>query len=86
MRFPIAVVLLAALAAPAQQNHRVDPITGLPIQEEDVRLPSGKLQREEILKAEYEKSLVEARELSKLADELNWIWRRTIAMFYPSPR
>ena len=37
---------------------------------EDVRLPNGKLQREEILKADYQKSLEDARELSKLADEL----------------
>lgn len=37
---------------------------------EDVRLPNGKLQKEEILKADFHKSLEEARELSKLADEL----------------
>jgi hypothetical protein len=36
----------------------------------DVRLPSGKSQREEILKAEYEKALKEAAELSKLAEDL----------------
>ena len=37
---------------------------------EDVRLPNGKLQRDEILKADFQKSLDDARELSKLADEL----------------
>ena len=37
---------------------------------EDVRLPNGKLQRDEIVKADYQKSLDDARELSKLADEL----------------
>ena len=37
---------------------------------EDVRLPNGKLQREEILKADYQKNLEDARALSKLADEL----------------
>ena len=37
---------------------------------EDARLPNGKLQRDEILKAEFQKSLDDARELSKLADEL----------------
>jgi hypothetical protein len=36
----------------------------------DVRLPSGKSPREEILKAEYEKALKEAAELSKLAEDL----------------
>ena len=38
--------------------------------EEDVRLPNGKLQRDEIAKAEFQKSLDDARALSKLADEL----------------
>jgi hypothetical protein len=37
---------------------------------EDARLPNGKLQRDEILKAEFQKSLDDARELSKLAEEL----------------
>lgn len=33
-------------------------------------MPNGKLQRDEILKADFQKSLDDARELSKLADEL----------------
>ena len=33
-------------------------------------MPNGKLQRDEILKADYQKSLEDARELSKLADDL----------------
>jgi hypothetical protein len=37
---------------------------------EDARLPNGKLQRDEILKAEFQKSLEDARELSKLAEAL----------------
>jgi hypothetical protein len=37
---------------------------------EDIKLPSGKSQRDEILKAEHQKSLEDARELSRLADEL----------------
>lgn len=36
----------------------------------DVRLPNGKLQRDEILKAEHAKSIDDARELAKLADEV----------------
>ena len=39
-------------------------------QEEEVRLPSGKLQREEILKAEHEKSVKDAAEIIKLAEAL----------------
>ena len=38
--------------------------------EEDVRLPNGKLQRDEILKAEHEKSLKDAGDLIRLAQEL----------------
>jgi len=69
MRLPLPLVLACALVSPAQQNP--------PSQQqrpsepsEDVRLPNGKLQREEILKAEYQKSLDDARELSRLADVL----------------
>ena len=38
--------------------------------QDDPKLPNGKSQRDEILKAEHQKSLEDARELSKLADEL----------------
>lgn len=36
----------------------------------EVRLPNGKLQKDEILKAEHAKNLEDARQLSRLADEL----------------
>ncbi len=39
-------------------------------QEPDVRLPSGKSQKEEILKADHKKSLRDAAEIVKLAEEL----------------
>jgi hypothetical protein len=56
-----------ALAMPAQPP----PLHPRPGDEpEDVRLPNGKLQRDEILKADFQKSLEDARALSKLADEL----------------
>jgi hypothetical protein len=64
------LILAAALALQAQQAQapHVPPLAeGAP---EDVRLPSGKMQREEILKYDYQKSLEDARALSKLADEL----------------
>lgn len=41
-----------------------------PREQEEVRLPSGKLQREEILKAEHEKSVKDAAEIVKLAEAL----------------
>jgi hypothetical protein len=68
----MTLILTVALLLPAQQAQP-------PVQQrstfpeaapEDVRLPSGKLQREEILKYDYQKSLEDARALSKLADEL----------------
>ncbi len=38
--------------------------------EHDPKLPNGKSQREEIIKADYEKNLEEAAALAKLAEEL----------------
>jgi len=66
----IASLLLLPLAIPAQQNlpDRQIPTNEAPT--EDVRLPNGKLQREEILKADYQKTLADARALSKLSGEL----------------
>jgi hypothetical protein len=64
------LILTATILLPAQQAQSPH---GPPIPEgppEDVRLPSGKMQREEILKSDYQKSLEDARALSKLADEL----------------
>ena len=64
----IALLFSLALAATAQQG---PPVHSLPPETpEEVRLPNGKLQREEILKADYQKNLEDARALSKLADEL----------------
>jgi hypothetical protein len=60
--------LVLAIALPAQSPQ---PPPHPPAEDpEPVRLPSGKLQSDEILKADYQKSLDDARELAKLADEL----------------
>jgi len=48
------------------QAPRVPPVEGA----EDTRLPSGKSQRDEILKAEHEQNLKDAGKLAELADEL----------------
>ena len=69
MRLVFVLVMAFALASSAQ-NPPLPGQTGEPQRSEDVRLPNGKLQRDEILKAEYQKSLEDARELSRLADEL----------------
>jgi hypothetical protein len=64
----IVFFLSLALTGTAQQG---PPERSLPPEPpEDVRLPNGKLQREEILKADYQKTLEDVRALSKLADEL----------------
>jgi hypothetical protein len=63
---PLALALAMSAQIPSAQNPR--PATTDP--SEDVRLPNGKLQRDEIVKADYQKSLDDARELAKLADQL----------------
>ena len=65
MRILLALSLALAISAqtPPRPREAEDP-------PEDARLPNGKLQRDEILKADFQKSLDDARELSKLADEL----------------
>jgi hypothetical protein len=68
MRSRIVLFLFLALALTAQQNPPERPLP--PETPEDVRLPNGKLQRDEILKADYQKTIEDARVLSKLADEL----------------
>jgi hypothetical protein len=67
-RIVLILTVMAALQGQQAQPPHVPPLAeGAP---EDVRLPSGKMQREEILKSDYRKSLEDARALSKLADEL----------------
>ena len=61
----ISIVILAAFLMPGQErvNRRHDDPA-------DVRLPNGKSQQEEILKADHEKSLKDAAELIELAEQL----------------
>ena len=68
MRLRCTLALACALGCPAQKL----PPPGHPedVPGEDIRLPNGKLQRDEILKAEFQKSLEDARELARLSDEL----------------
>jgi hypothetical protein len=64
----IVLIFMASLVLGAQAPQPERPVPEVP--PEDVRLPNGKLQREEMLKSDYRKSLEDARQLSKLADEL----------------
>ena len=62
---------LATVALQAQQAQQLPLDDSIPEgPPPPVRLPNGKLQRDEILKADYQKSLADARKLSELADEL----------------
>jgi hypothetical protein len=65
----LRTVLLLVVVLAMQAQHGRPPV--IPeTAPEDVRLPNGKAQRQEILKADYQKTLEDARELSKLAGEL----------------
>src|SRR4249920_1365688 len=62
---PLAIGLLFSQIEP-RDRHKApgEDSTG------DVKLPNGKSQQEEILKADYEKTLQDAAQLVKLAEEL----------------
>ncbi len=66
MLLAAAPALVAAQAPPPLPPGIPRP----PRQDDEVRLPNGKLQRDEILKAEYQKSLADAKQLVQLAGEL----------------
>jgi hypothetical protein len=58
----LVFALIFALTVAAQQPNAQEPL--------DTKLPSGKSQREEILKADHERSLKDVAELVKLSEEL----------------
>ncbi len=61
---PIARIMMAFLLLAAQRPPRPEP------EEPPVVLPSGKSQKREILKADFEKSKSEAADLLELAQQL----------------
>lgn len=63
------LILFVALLVPLGAQH---PTRQTPAEENpsDVRLPNGKLQQEEILKADHEKSVQDAAQLIELAEGL----------------
>jgi len=65
----VLVGVLACLAAFALQQGRGGGRRGAG-EEEEVILPNGKSQRDEILKAEYAKNIQDAAELADLAQQL----------------
>jgi|SRR5215472_10215754 hypothetical protein len=68
MRLLLPIVFV--LSTLAQNPPNLPPRPTPPESPDEVRLPNGKLQRDEILRLDYQKSLEDARQLSKLADEL----------------
>jgi hypothetical protein len=64
--------VLLALLVPlsGQVNPRTIPPASGEEQPEDMRLPSGKLQSEEILKADHDKSVEDAKAMVELAQSL----------------
>jgi hypothetical protein len=64
-RLILSVVLLIPLGA----QHRIHQASG-DEKSSDVRLPNGKLQQDEILKADHEKSVQDAAQLIELAEGL----------------
>ena len=62
-------ILVPLLALALQPPSRREPPEPPPING-DARLPNGKSQQEEILKADYEKSLKDASALIELAEQL----------------
>jgi hypothetical protein len=66
LAFSLALTSQGLTAQQGRPDHPLPP----ELAPGDARLPNGKLQREEILKADYQKTLEDARALSKLADEL----------------
>jgi hypothetical protein len=68
-RTAIAVlsIVLAASAQAQPQDPRIPRDPSKPV---DVRLPNGKLQQDEILKADHEKSVKDAAQLIELSENL----------------
>ena len=67
MRHSALILSLAAFCslAPSRPQRAPDPAAG-----QDNKLPDGKSQHEEILKAEYEQNLKDAAQLVDLAEDL----------------
>ena len=66
----LATGLAAVSGAAAQRGGSQTPVPPTPQNPEDVKLPNGKSQRDEILKADREKNLKDAADLVELAQGL----------------
>jgi len=69
MKRLMLLTMLAGALIPAQ-TPRQPPLPLPPDNPGDVRLPNGKSQRDEILKADYEKNVADSAEMARLAAEV----------------
>lgn len=76
LRRKLVLLVPAGLTASLLRGQSKDSLPSTPLNEDgddnrnDLRLPNGKKQIDEILKADYEKNLNDARELTNLARSL----------------
>ncbi|HXP87471.1 MAG TPA: hypothetical protein VN841_22250 [Bryobacteraceae bacterium] len=70
MKRLILLAVLAGALGPAQDPRQRPEVPPAPGKSDDIRLPNGKSQREEMLKADYTRNLADATELSRLAAEV----------------
>ncbi len=75
----LALLPMAAIGAAQQTAPKLPP----PDREEEPRLPDGRLQRDEILKADYDKSLQDAADLQRLSTELRIDLEKATAFVVP---
>jgi cell division septation protein DedD len=61
------LLLLVPGALFAQKSQLQPPVVQVPADPDDVRLPNGKKQKDEILKAEYEQNVKDAQDLAVIA-------------------
>ena len=69
-RGAVALVLLAGVSVYALQQAGGRGSRRPGVEEEDVVLPNGKSQKEEILKAEHQQNIKDAADLAELAEQL----------------
>ena len=65
-----ALLWLALVEGLGFQRGTQTPVPPPPVDEQEVRLPSGKSQKDEILKQEREQNIKDAAQLAQLAEEL----------------
>jgi hypothetical protein len=65
-----ALLSLALVEGQSFQRGAGTPPSGAPAEEQEVKLPNGKSQRDEILKIEREQNIKDAAQLAQLAEEL----------------